>query len=236
MRTESVTEIKKNDKPIDKKLSATLFSKKEAFYYKMIDRFFKDCTEEQIVKMLNIINKESEISLRILDWFVTRHSKKKIDFDLNNDEIFDVHISYKAQLKSYKKTYFDPFRRRKKFYYNYDKNNTKKQVYTTIGQLNFFRWAISNNIIEYVEKNLTQLTKAMNSSNKEDKKKKQRQTSSDDDGSDYSDSDDSSTDETPSSRKKQKITVEKKKHKNKINMTVTENIMDDEVQIILNFD
>lgn len=233
MRTESVTEIKKNDKTIDKKLSTTLFSKKEAFYYKMIDRFFRDCTEEQIVKMLNIINKESEISLRILDWFVTRHSKKKIDFDLNNDEIFDVHISYKAQLKSYKKTYFDPFRRRKKFYYNYDKNNMKKQVYTTIGQLNFFRWAISNNIIEYVEKNLTQLTKAMNSSNKEDKKKKQHQTSSDDD-SDYTDSDDSCTDETISSHKKQKITVDKKK--NKINVYAIENIMDDEVQIILNFD
>jgi hypothetical protein len=229
----------------------------------MIDKFFRDCTEDQITKMLNIINKESEISLRILDWFVTRYAKKKIDFEINGlqrDEIFDVHISYKAQLKSYKKTYFDPFRRRKKFYYSYDMINAKKNVYTTIGQLNFFRWAISNNIIEYVEKNLSQLTKAMNSSNKEDKKKKQQKSSFDCEDSDDSDCDEtcysddsddcdrssyeSSTDY--SSKKKiivnhnKKTIIQKpkiKKNKNKsINISASEDIIDDEIQIIINFD
>lgn len=57
-----------------------LFTKKETCYYKMIDKFFKDCTDDQITKMLEIINKESEISLRILDWFVTRYAKKKNRF------------------------------------------------------------------------------------------------------------------------------------------------------------
>ena len=31
--------------------------------------------------MLDIINGESAISLRVLDWFVTRYSKRKIDFN-----------------------------------------------------------------------------------------------------------------------------------------------------------
>ena len=231
------------------------FTKKETCYYKMIDKFFVDCTDNQIKQMLDIINKESEISLRILDWFVTRYSKKRVDIDLGIDDMFDVHISYKAQLKSYKKTYFDPFRRRKKFYYNYDKTNNKKTVYTTLGQLNFFRWAISNNIIEYVEQNLSSLTKAMNASNKEDKKKKQHKSDSSSDDSDLDDyeSDDdisnninenkdedkdkiseSSKSSKSHKSKDKKITV--KNNKKKINISASEDINDDEIQIILNFD
>ena len=103
--------------------------------------------------MIDIVEGQSDISLRLLDWFVTRHaSKQKIRFDKydvsNNsdkfdkrvDRCFNVHISYKAQLKSYKKKYFDPFRRRKKFKYYFDKEKTV-HLCTTIGQLNFFRWA-----------------------------------------------------------------------------------------------
>jgi len=233
------------------KPKSTAFTKKEICYYKMIDKFFKECSDNQIKKMLDIINKESEISLRILDWFVTRYSKKRIDIDMGVDEIFDVHISYKAQLKSYKKTYFDPFRRRKKFYYNYDKQNNKKNVYTTLGQLNFFRWAITNNIIDYVEQNLSQLTKAMNSSNKEDKKKKL--SDDDDEDSDASDSDIDITEEHASdsskssksskSNKDDKIKNKKDKLKKtvnvknkKINISASEDVFDDEVQIIINFD
>lgn len=163
-----------NKTPVD---LTKFFTKKELFFYKMIDRYFKQCSDTQIKKMRGIIDGDSQISLRVLDWFVTRYShKRKITFNEGNgDDYFNVHISYKAQLKSYKKKYFDPFRRtKKKFWYYYDKDNTNstKAFYTTLGQLNFFRWALSNKIIEYVEKNLQIVNKAMNISNKEDKKKK----------------------------------------------------------------
>lgn len=164
-----------NDKkPVD---LTKFFTKKELFFYKMIDRYFKQCSESQIKTMRGIIDGESQISLRVLDWFVTRYShKRKITFNEGDgDEYFNVHISYKAQLKSYKKKYFDPFRRTKKkfwYYYDKDKTNSVKSFYTTLGQLNFFRWALSNKIIDYVEKNLQAVNKAMNISNKEDKKKK----------------------------------------------------------------
>jgi hypothetical protein len=81
-----------------------------------------------------------------------------------------VHISYKAQLKSYKKKYFDPFKRREKFHYHFKVNN--KTIHTTIGQLNFFRWAIENKIIEYINDNFDNLSKDMNVSNKDDKRRK----------------------------------------------------------------
>ena len=172
----------------------TFFSSKELCYYKTIHKFFKKCGDKEIIRMLDIINGESHISLRVLDWFVTRYSKRKIDFienEQNTIDSFDVHISYKSELKSYKKRYFDPFRRRKKFYYplylenlTYKKNILETQnsngsqeiilLYTTLGQLNFFVWAICNKIIDYVDKNLDQISKAMNTNNKDEKKKKQK--------------------------------------------------------------
>lgn len=195
------------------------FTNKELCYYKMIDKFFRNCNIEKIKKMIDIVNGNSEISLRVLDWFVTRYSKKKLEFDGNNTgETFDVHISYKSQLKSYRKKYFDPFRRRKKFYYKYDKTDETKKFHTTLGQLNFFYWAISNNIIIFVEKNMSQILKAMNHSNKEDKKKKEI-------------------------RKKTRVakdkisTLEKKNIKEQdINIKATKTVSNDEVQIVLSFD
>ena len=47
-----------------------------------------------------------------------------------------------------------------------------KFIYTTLGQLNFFKWAIEHNVLEFIECNYTKLTTAMNLSNKESKKKK----------------------------------------------------------------
>lgn len=184
----------------------TFFTNKELMYYRMVNTYFQDkCPIKDIEKMVNIINSKSEMSLRVLDWFVTRYSKKKIDINNNNNESFDVRISYKAHLKSYKKRYFDPFRRRKKFYFVYNKNNKNIKLYTTLGQLNFFKWAISNNIIDYVEKNINDIIKAMNQSNKDDKKKKEL---------------------------KNKMKLKKKEN---IQVKATKLIENDELQLIVNF-
>jgi hypothetical protein len=128
--------------------------------------------------MVKIINKDKDsdsgdcISLRVLEWVATRCSKKNIDIKVDDKEYFSINIMYKAQLKSYKKKNFDPFRRDRKFMYNYDKKDNTKLVMTTLGQLNFFKWAISNKIIDCVEKNYQTIIEAMNKSNKLDKIKK----------------------------------------------------------------
>ncbi len=105
-------------------------SPKERFYYKKIDEYFKNCHKKNIRRMTEIINGESQISLRILDWFVTKYSDKyKTKYRDKDDEYgsyFNVHVSYESQLKSYKKQYFDPFRRSCKFWYNL----RSKQIWT----------------------------------------------------------------------------------------------------------
>ena len=83
------------------------------------------------------------------------------------NEYFNIHISYKAQLKSYKKTYFDPFRRHERITY---KISDKEVIETTIGQLNLFRWFFKNYIYEYISNNYNEIAKNMSSKNKSDKK------------------------------------------------------------------
>jgi hypothetical protein len=71
---------------------------------------------------------------------------------------FNVYLSYRSQLKAYSKQQFDPFRRRDRINFYYEKT---KFIETTIGQLNFFRWVIQNNIIEYIIANMDVIEKDM---------------------------------------------------------------------------
>ena len=156
-----------NDEICDDFNPLTFFkSQKQLCYFKMIDRFFKKCPIEMIKKMVDIINADSIISLRVLEWVVTKSNKKAVNIKIGNNEYFSINIMYKAQLKSYKKKNFDPFRRDIKFYYNYDSHDDNKKVLTTLGQLNFFKWAVSNSIINYVEKHYEDINRSMINYNK----------------------------------------------------------------------
>ena len=125
-------------------------------------------------KMINIINGTSKISLRIVDWFVTNYSKKNyIIYTLinplnNTNERFKVYNDYKLKLKAYSKKKFDPFCRWERIDVPY-KNNTCIQ--TTLGQLNFFKWCIENEIIDYIKNNYEIIENDMNSRNSSSKVK-----------------------------------------------------------------
>jgi hypothetical protein len=153
-----------------KNSSAKKFTKREIYFYNRIVNFYNQCSKNDMVKVIDIINGTSLISLRILDWFATKYSNKNKILIMIKDDVLDVHISYKAQLKSYKKKYFDPFKRHDKFEYHF--KGTDTTIQTTIGQLNFFRWAMENGIVKYIEDNYEKLSKEMNLSNKDDKKRK----------------------------------------------------------------
>jgi hypothetical protein len=138
-----------------------------------LTKFFSK--KNRINIMLNIIEGNSKISLRELDWFVTNYSKKyKVKYDVKNEydvlELFVVHLEYKSQLKAYNKKLFDPFCRRSRINFKYDDN---KIIVTTIGQLNFFRWAIKHNIIKYVIEHKEEIDTDMIKVKKEKKQKKE---------------------------------------------------------------
>ena len=132
----------------------------------LLDFYNKD---NNLDVMLNIINGESSISLRIVDWFVTNYAKQKFTvFDLKNGERFKVYNDYKLKLKAYSKKRFDPFCRWDRINIPYGHN---KLIQTTIGQLNFFKWAMENDIIDYIRVNYSEIEKDMNNRNSTSKRK-----------------------------------------------------------------
>jgi len=128
-----------------------------------LSKFYAD--EKNINILLPIVQGCSKISLRVLDWFVTNYCKKHntvINFERDNrQKKLIVHLDYKNQLKAYSKKSFDPFCRRERINFIYGKGC---ELLTTVGQLNFFRWAIENNIIDYIGTRLDEIETDMNSS------------------------------------------------------------------------
>jgi len=134
---------------------------------KLIDYYKKD--NEKMDKMLNVINGVSRISLRIVDWFVTNYAKKHYTvYEIKDTQRFKVYIDYKLNLKAYSKRRFDPFCRWQRITIPYDND---KYIQTTIGQLNFFKWALENDVIKYIENNYSDIEIDMNNRNSTSKNK-----------------------------------------------------------------
>lgn len=93
--------------------------------------------------------RDGNISLRKIEKFITNYSKKtNFAFKTTAGQSFPVHMKYKSTLDGYSKKLFDPFARYDKI--EYEIPATGEKVVTTVGQLNFLRWAIKNDIVKYI--------------------------------------------------------------------------------------
>ena len=134
--------------------------------------------ETNLKILLPIILQQTRLSLRSLDWFVTNFSKKyNTNFIItrNGENIsYFPFKSYKSQLKAYSKKFCDPFCRRERVVFDYEnmkildfhptlKVGHKNYIITTIGQLNFFRFAIQDSIINYAIEHIEEIETDMNS-------------------------------------------------------------------------
>jgi hypothetical protein len=109
---------------------------------------------ENIERVKTILNGESPLSLRLIDWFVTNYSKKSnISYMTKNNRHIVVYLSYKSHLKAYSKRMFDPFCRWKRIQFH--------DFETTVGQLNFFEWAITDEILDYIQLHHEEIHKDM---------------------------------------------------------------------------
>jgi hypothetical protein len=108
-----------------------------------LERFYSNPIHLEKVK--SILDGSSKLSLRLIDWFVTNYAKKyNVAYLSRTQKHVIVYLSYKSHLKAYSKKMFDPFCRWKRIKFH--------DFETTVGQLNFFEWAISDDILEYLEK------------------------------------------------------------------------------------
>ena len=151
-------------------MNTTTYTTQNELLLNNLMEFYKD--EKYLTKMLQIVTGESKISLRIIDWFSTNYAKKYYTLytikDGENIKRFKVYFDYKLKLKAYSKNRFDPFCRWDRICVPY-KNGTC--IETTIGQLNFFKWALENKIVEYIEENYETIEKDMNNRNSTSKRK-----------------------------------------------------------------
>ena len=115
-----------------------------------INTFYTNSENRSTLKEL--LDKSGGISLRNLEWFITNYSKRNnLSYTTNDGKLFSVHCAYKSSLDGYSKKLFDPFCRSQKF--GYIIPGTSHEIQTTLAQLNFIKWCIKNNIIDYISNN-----------------------------------------------------------------------------------
>jgi len=72
-----------------------------------LQRFYS--TLDNLNEIVELLKGTSDMSLRLIDWFVTNYSKAHSTSYILNGQEFVVYMNYKNQLKAYSKKMFDPF-------------------------------------------------------------------------------------------------------------------------------
>ena len=114
--------------------------------------FYKNRDYLEIVKKIVnrefIIGKSKKVSIRIVNWFVTNYAKQYFTvYESSEKERFFVWTRFRSAEDGYSKEMFDPYSRKDRIIIPYDETT---KLITTIGQLNFFKWAILNKVIDYI--------------------------------------------------------------------------------------
>ena len=130
-----------------------------------LQRFYAQRTD--INEILPILLGTSALSLRLIDWFVTNYAKAHNTAYIFEGQEFLVYTNYKSQLKAYSKKLFDPFCRRERIYFQVP---GQPSFLTTVGKLNFFRWALEKGVLDYLRLNTATVEAEMNSQMRENAK------------------------------------------------------------------
>jgi hypothetical protein len=130
-----------------------------------LQRFYS--SRDDLPELIKLLQGTSEISLRLVDWFVTNYSKAHSTSYILNGQEFVVYMNYKNQLKAYSKKLFDPFCRRERIQFQIP---GYEAFITTVGKLNFFRWAIEKDILTYIKLHQPEIEKEMNAAMREQAK------------------------------------------------------------------
>ena len=131
-----------------------------------------------LAALTDVLKNRSGISLRVLDWLVTNFCKKENIVYALDGQCFNMWVNYKAQLRGFSKSLFDPFKRRNKKRDEEDDHDLStaaaetiewtdangETFLTTVGQLNCFKWAIENGVLQFCIENAATIEKDMHES------------------------------------------------------------------------
>ena len=120
--------------------------------------FYNDAVIDSF--LIPTLQQRSGVSLRNVDWLVTNYAKKANVVLKSTNQLFNVHNEYKTALSYFRRRNFDPFRRRMRVSFQHGGETHE----TTVGQLNFLRWARENGVLDFAEKNLSEIEADMQAS------------------------------------------------------------------------
>ena len=140
---------------------------KQELIISSLQRFYS--VREDLGEIVELLKGTSEVSLRLIDWFVTNYSKTHSTSYILNGQEFVVYMNYKNQLKAYSKKLFDPFCRRERISFQVPGHEA---FLTTVGKLNFFRWALEKEIFNYIKDHQAEIEKEMNAAMRDQAKQR----------------------------------------------------------------
>jgi len=118
--------------------------------YKVINYFNKNKCFDRV---LPFITRNSQISLRDLEAFVTKYANIHTVWYPHENTEYVLYDRYKAALNSYKKGRLDPFRRSERVVIKYN----DQEIQSTLGQLNFLSFLVQSKALDYLENNYTKI-------------------------------------------------------------------------------
>jgi hypothetical protein len=138
---------------------------KQELIIQSLQRFYSH--REDIQEIVQHLQGTSDMSLRLIDWFVTNYSKTHNTSYILQGQEFVVYTNYKNQLKAYSKKLFDPFCRRERILFQIPDHEA---FLTTVGKLNFFRWAIEKGVLDFIKGHQPDVEREMNQAMREQAK------------------------------------------------------------------
>jgi hypothetical protein len=113
-----------------------------------LNSFFKN--KENLIKLIAILDKK--YAVRVIEHFILVFARKhNIVYEVDG-KIFDIYGEYKNMATSMRKKNFDLFRRKQKIKLKYTLDGRSGHIETTHSQLNFYRWAIENELFVQIDK------------------------------------------------------------------------------------
>lgn len=135
-------------------------SRKDEVLLSSVLQWFNE-EESRVRTFSDIVNHRNGLSLRIIDWLITNFSKA-FSVAIESDGLpRNLCKDYHKNLTAHNKKNFDPFARRRRI--NIVLFGAEHRV-STIGQLNFFRWFLSKDLVEFLIQNKAVIEKHMKDS------------------------------------------------------------------------
>lgn len=136
------------------------FSRKDEVLLSSVLRWFNQ-EQSRVQTFSDIIHHKNGLSLRIIDWLITNFTKSFSVAVESEGLPRNLRKDYHKNLSAHNKKNFDPFARRRRIHIVLF---GKEKRVSTIGQLNFFRWFLSKDLVGFLLENKLVIEKHMKDS------------------------------------------------------------------------